>query len=172
MEGIEEAVIGHLEQLGADYRIMPCEPALADTAAFCEHYGVAPDISANAILVASRRPPDRHALCLALATTRLDVNRKVRSLLGVRKLSFASAELTIELTGMAIGGVTPFGLPGGVPVYVDAAITRLDRCVVGGGSRAMKIEVDPEVFSRMEGVEVVEALAVGPDSERQDPAAS
>jgi prolyl-tRNA editing enzyme YbaK/EbsC (Cys-tRNA(Pro) deacylase) len=156
---VEQAVVEHLERLGADYTILPCDSDLADTAAFCAHYGVALEISANAILVASRRPPGHFALCLALATTRLDVNRRVRELMGVRRLSFADAEVTRELTGMEIGGVTPFGLASPVPIYVDAAVTALPRCVVGGGSRSMKLEIDPEVFGRQEGVAVVEGLA-------------
>ncbi|HSM44875.1 MAG TPA: hypothetical protein VK969_07655, partial [Acidimicrobiia bacterium] len=72
---IEHRVIGHLDALGADYEVLECDPALADTAAFCEHYGYPPEISANAIVVASRRPPGKVCVCLGLATTRLDVNR-------------------------------------------------------------------------------------------------
>jgi prolyl-tRNA editing enzyme YbaK/EbsC (Cys-tRNA(Pro) deacylase) len=52
-------------------------------------------------------------------------------------------------------------LEGDFPVYVDARIVALDRCVVGGGSRSMKVTVDPEVFTRMERVEVVPGLADG-----------
>lgn len=157
---IERKVVEHLEALGAGYEVVECDPASADTAAFCERYGYPLDISANAILVASRRPEGRHALCLALATTRLDVNRTVRQLLDVKRLSFASPEATIEVTGMAIGGVTPFGAPRGLAVLVDDKITSLERCIVGGGSRAMKVVVDPEVFLRMDGVAVVPGLAV------------
>lgn len=156
---VERRVIEHLEGLGAEYEVLDCDPASADTAAFCERYGYSLDESANAILVASRKPPGRNALCLALATTRLDVNRKVRDLLGVRKLSFAPADLTRDLTGMEIGGVTPFGLHGGIPVFVDDRIVSLDRCIVGGGSRGMKIVVDPEVFARMPGLSIVAGLA-------------
>ena len=82
-------------------------------------------------------------MCLAMATTRLDVNHTVRDLMDVRKLSFAPPDLTREVTGMEIGGVTPFGLPDGLPVLVDAAITRLKRCIVGGGSRSMKARSTP-----------------------------
>ena len=155
----EQQVIGHLDALGARYEVLDCDPALADTAAFCEHYGYSPEISANAIVIASRRPPGRNCVCLGLATTRLDVNRVVKGLLGVSKLSFATPEATIEATGMEIGGVTPFGLPVDLPVYVDARIPGLERCIVGGGSRSMKILVDPEVFTRMPGIEVIEGLA-------------
>ncbi|MCB2222727.1 MAG: hypothetical protein KQH83_01030 [Actinobacteria bacterium] len=156
---LEQRVIGHLDALGARYEVLDCDPALADTAAFCEHYGYGLDVSANAIVIASRRPPGEVCVCLGLATTRLDVNRRVKGLMGVSKLSFAPAEATVEATGMEIGGVTPFGLPDGLPVYVDARIPALEQCIVGGGSRAIKLLVDPEVFTRMPGVEVVEGLA-------------
>lgn len=156
---VESAVVAALDRLGAAYEVIECDPDFADTAAFCERYGYDPAVSANAIVIASRKPEGRTCLCLALATTRLDVNHVVRDLLDVRKLSFASAELTMELTGMAIGGVTPFGLPAPMTVYIDARIPALPRVIVGGGSRSMKIAVDPEVFTRMPGVEVIEGLA-------------
>ena len=148
-----------LDELSADYQVIDIDPDLADTAAFCEHYGYAPEESANAILVASKRPVGRHALNLVLATTRLDVNHKVRSLLDVKKLSFAPADLTHEVTGMMIGGVTPFGLDGDLPIFVDARVVALDQVIVGGGNRATKVLVDPEVFSRMPSVQVIEGLA-------------
>jgi len=156
---IEQRAIDHLDALGARYEVLECDPALADTAAFCEHYGYSPSISANAIVIASRRPLGRICLCLGLATTRLDVNRRVKGLLGVSKLSFASPEATIEATGMEIGGVTPFGLPDYLPIYVDARIPALEQCIVGGGSRSIKLLVDPGVFTAMPGVEVIEGLA-------------
>jgi prolyl-tRNA editing enzyme YbaK/EbsC (Cys-tRNA(Pro) deacylase) len=156
---IEQRVVDDLERLGADYETLDIDPGFADTAVFCEKYGYALEESANAILVASRKPEGINALCLGLATTRLDVNHTVRRLLEVRKLSFASPESTREVTGMEIGGVTPFGAPGDLRVLVDSAITALPRCIVGGGSRAMKVRVDPEVFARMDNVEVIEGLA-------------
>lgn len=156
---IARRVQSALDELGAEYRVIEIDPALADTAAFCERYGYAPEASANAILVASKRPPGRHALSLVLATTRLDVNRKVRELLGVKKLSFAPADLTLEVTGMMIGGVTPFGLDERLPIYIDARVMALDQVIVGGGDRATKVLVDPEVFGRMPAVQIIEGLA-------------
>ena len=156
---LEQRVVDHLESLGAVFESIAIDPEFADTAAFCERYGFTLEESANAILIASKRPEGVHCLCLALATTRLDVNHRVRALLGVRKLSFAPADVTVEVTDMEIGGVTPFGLVGPPPIYADAAVMSLDRVIVGGGTRAMKVRLDPEVFGRMEGVEVVEGLA-------------
>jgi prolyl-tRNA editing enzyme YbaK/EbsC (Cys-tRNA(Pro) deacylase) len=159
-DSIERSVRAALDRLKARYEVLTCDPALADTAAFCAHYGVPPDQSANAILVASRKEPKKYALCLVLATTKLDVNRRVAELLGVKKLSFASAEETKAVTGMMIGGVTPFGLPEELPIYVDRRISSLGEVVVGGGSRSSKLRVGPEVFTRMPAVMVVEGLAL------------
>jgi prolyl-tRNA editing enzyme YbaK/EbsC (Cys-tRNA(Pro) deacylase) len=159
-ESIEHSVQEALESLGARYEVMACDPALADTAAFCAHYGIDPGKSANAILVASRKEPKKVALCLVLATTRLDVNKKVAELLGIKKLSFATGDETVALTGMMIGGVTPFAIPSEVPIYIDSRILALDEVVVGGGSRSSKLRIAPEVFTRMPGVQVIDRLAL------------
>ena len=151
-----------LAALGEPYEVIAVDPALADTAAFCERYGYPPAISGNTIVVASKRGGRRCCACLVLATTRLDVNHAVRPLLGVRKASFASAEETRALTGMLIGGVTPFGLPDGLPLYVDARVMELERVIVGGGGRSSKLAVAPAVFRRMPAAEVVEGLAIPP----------
>ena len=143
---------------------MECDPALADTAAFCEAYRIPLDQSANAILVASRKPEGHHAVCLVLADTRLDVNGVVRKKLGVRKVSFATAELTKELTGQEIGGVTVFGLPVELPVWVDSRVFDQDWVVVGAGSRTAKIRLDPIQFEGLEGFEIVQDLAQIPAS--------
>lgn len=159
MDDIEQRIGDQLTALGIEAEVMPCDPALADTAAFCDHYGVSLDDSANAIVVVGKSDPRRYVVCLALATTRLDVNGAVRKRLGARKASFASADETRELTGMEIGGVTPVGLPDGTEVWIDAAVMARERVVIGGGSRASKLFLSPNALTRLPGVEVVEGLA-------------
>lgn len=155
----EEAVLTAVAATGAPYEVIEIDPELADTAAFCAHYGYAMETSGNCILVASRDDQPVLAACVVLATTKLDVNKRVRKLLGVRKLSFAPADLTREVTGMAIGGVTPFALPAGVPLYLDARIADLDRVIVGGGSRRLKLHVAPAALEAVGGA-YVEDLAL------------
>ncbi len=155
----DASVIADLDRLELVYEEMACDPELADTAVFCEAYGVPLEQSANAILVASRKPEGHHAVCVVLANTRLDVNGVVRKRLGVRKASFASAELTKELTGQEIGGVTIFGLPDGIPVWVDKRVFDHDWVVVGAGSRSAKIRLDPAQLRDLDGFEIVEGLA-------------
>jgi len=143
---------------GAPFDVVAIDPAFADTAAFCAEYGYALEVSANCLLVASRDEPPVVAACLVLATTRLDVNHTVRRLLGVRKLSFAPAELTLERTGMQLGGVTPFGLDPALPLYLDARVMACERVIVGGGSRSTKLLVDPRALTAIGG-QVIEGLA-------------
>ncbi len=142
-----------------EHELFPCDPALADTAAFCAAYGFALADSANTILVVGKSDPPVYAACIVLATHRLDVNRSVRGRLGTRKASFASPEETRDLTGHAIGGVTAFGLPEGLPILVDAAVMARRRIVLGGGSRSWKVLAPPSILLTLPGVEVVEGLA-------------
>jgi prolyl-tRNA editing enzyme YbaK/EbsC (Cys-tRNA(Pro) deacylase) len=150
-----------LDSLGVAYDIFPCDPALADTAAFCTAYGFAPDDSANTILVVGKSNPPKHAACVVLATTRLDVNRAVKQRMGVRA-SFAPSEDTRSITGMEIGGVTVFGLPAGLPIWVDSRVMTRERIVLGGGSRSCKVLAAPEILRALPNVEVVEGLATAP----------
>jgi prolyl-tRNA editing enzyme YbaK/EbsC (Cys-tRNA(Pro) deacylase) len=159
-----DPVLDQLATLNIDHEVTACDPALADTVDFCAAYGINPADSANAILVAgkAREGEERpFALCLVLATHRLDVNGTVRKRLGSRKASFASPDETATITGMQIGGVTPFGLPSGcpVPIWIDAAVMDRERVVVGGGSRDRKILLPPTGLLALPGAEAVEDLA-------------
>ncbi len=94
-----------------------------------------------------------------LAPYRLDVNRTVRQLMGVPRVSFANAEQMMELTGMEVGGVTPFGLPDGLPLYIDSRIMSLDWIILGSGGREAKIKISPKVFDQMPAAKSIDNLA-------------
>lgn len=154
-----DPVVAQLDALGVEYELVACDPELADTAAFCEAYGFSLDDSANAIVVLGKADPPIYAMCLVLASTRLDVNKIVRKRLGTRKASFASAEETQALTGMEIGGVTPFGTPNGLPLWIDAAVMERERLIIGGGGRDRKLLLPPATLTAHPAAEVVEDLA-------------
>jgi prolyl-tRNA editing enzyme YbaK/EbsC (Cys-tRNA(Pro) deacylase) len=152
----------HVRDLGVPYELVPCDPALADTAAFCAAYGFDPEDSANTIVVIGKSDPPHYAACVTLAPYRLDVNRTVRDRLGTRKASFARAEDTAALTGMQMGGVTVFGLPADLPIWVDARVMTRERIVLGGGSRSWKVVSTPAILGALPGMLVVEGLATDP----------
>jgi prolyl-tRNA editing enzyme YbaK/EbsC (Cys-tRNA(Pro) deacylase) len=144
-----DQVLEAINALEMPYELIPIDPAYADTTMFCEHYHYPLAHSCNTIIVASKKVPKQFAACVVLATTRLDVNRRVRQLLGVSRLSFATSGEMMALTGMQVGGVTPFALPEGVPLYVDQRIMMLDWIILGGGGRDTKVKIAPEVFHRL-----------------------
>ena len=152
-------VLKTVANLGLSYEVIEIDPALADTSLFCEHYGFPMEQSGNTIIVASKKEPKVFVACVVLATTRLDVNKRVRKLMGVSKASFASQKEMKILTGMEVGGVTPFSLPEELKLYVDSLIMELEWVILGGGGRDHKLKISPEVFHKI-GAEIVENLAL------------
>ncbi len=145
-----------LDNAGATYETLACEPHLADTAAFCEHYNISTDEACNAIIVVVKTEPRRYVACLVRADTKLDVNKKLASLLGTKKLSFASSEETAELTGMLIGGVSIAGLPAEFPVYLDERILERERVIIGGGNRHSKARLAPSELLKLPNATAVD----------------
>jgi prolyl-tRNA editing enzyme YbaK/EbsC (Cys-tRNA(Pro) deacylase) len=135
------------------------DPELADTAAFCDRYGVSLGESANCVVVAGRRDGEtRFAACVVLATTRADVNGVVRRQLDVRKASFAAVDVAVEQTAMEYGGITPIGVPASWPVLVDAAVAASPRVIVGSGVRRSKLTLPGEALGRLPGAVILAAL--------------
>ena len=152
---IEQRVIDDLDGLGADYEVIDCDPALADTAQFCEHYGYDPGESANAILIASKKPPGHNCVCLALADTRLDVNHKVRSLLGVRKLSFAPAGDAFYTATLTVGS--------------SDLVNPLQTVeLVGCSALDDNLVVDDETIDATESFDACSTITIGPAVEVTD----
>jgi prolyl-tRNA editing enzyme YbaK/EbsC (Cys-tRNA(Pro) deacylase) len=132
------------------------DPGLADTAAFCEHYEIGLDVSANCVVVEARRA-DRvwFAACVVLAITRADVNGIVRKHLGARKISFAPMDAAVSLTGMEYGGITPVGLPDDWPILVDRNVIDEDRVIIGSGIRGSKLLAATEILASLPNAEVL-----------------
>jgi prolyl-tRNA editing enzyme YbaK/EbsC (Cys-tRNA(Pro) deacylase) len=157
---LDPKVQANLDHFGITAEVLECDPEFADTAAFCEKYGFAAEDAANTILVAGKANPKRFAACVVLATTKLDVNKAVCGLLEVRRASFASGDQTTQLTGMMIGGVTVFGLPEDLPVYIDEHVMARSRVVMGGGNRSSKLVLSPAELLKLPRATAVAELAL------------
>ena len=161
-EGVEREVVARLESAGAEFEMFEIDPDFADTAQFCEKYGFPLEKSGNTIVVASKRGQKKYCACIVTATDRLDVNKRVKGLMEVSRASFANADETMELTGMMIGGVTPFGLPDDLPIYADAKLRDLDYVILGGGSRSFKLKMAPAELGKLPNLEFIEGLSLPP----------
>jgi prolyl-tRNA editing enzyme YbaK/EbsC (Cys-tRNA(Pro) deacylase) len=153
---LDPNVEASLASAGIAYETLACDPALADTAAFCEHYAIPPANACNTIVVVIKSEPRRYVACLVNATSKLDVNRKLSAIVGTKKLSFAAAEETAQLTGQMIGGVTLAALPADWPVYIDQRVMELDYAILGGGNRSSKIKVAPRELTKLPNAQVAD----------------
>lgn len=144
----------------ADAKVFEIDPEHADTATLCEVYGMPMGTSANCVLVTGKRAgEERHVACMALATTRVDVNSVVRKRLGVRKASFSPMDFAVEASGMEYGGITPVGLPVEWPIWVDVAVAATPEVCIGSGIRGSKLLVPGAALAELPGAEVVPDLA-------------
>ena len=160
-EQIEGRVRAALDELGiAGWEWLEIDPQYGDTADFCEQYGYDLPHSANTIIVASKRGPAAYCAGIVRACDRLDVNKRVRGLMGVSRASFASADETREVTGMMIGGVTALALPDGLPIYADARLLEMDYIILGAGSRSGKVKLAPQELEKLPCLEFIEALSI------------
>ncbi|GAA5202492.1 YbaK/EbsC family protein [Microbacterium jejuense] len=156
---VADALARLAPEVAATIGVAPIDADLADTAVFCERYGVAPEASANCVVVKGKRGGDtRFAACMVLATTRADINGVVRRRLDVRTASFAPMDEAVDLTGMEFGGITPIGLPAGWPILVDAAVAVAPEVVLGGGIRGSKLFLPGSALLALPGAELVEGL--------------
>lgn len=162
---IQRRIHGFLDASELAFEIMECDPALADTAVFCERYGIPLENSVNTLLVKAKTGGERFAACVLLANTRLDVNRVVRKRLEARRVSFASADETRELTGMEIGGVTPLCLPEDLPLWIDQRVMQAQYIILGGGDRSSKIKISPHIFDQVPCCTIIDGLATIPPAE-------
>lgn len=159
MRDPEISVRKALSGLGVEAEVIACDPDKADTAVFCAYYGYSPEDSANTILVSAKTGEKKTVACVLLADSRLDVNHTIRKRIGSRRVSFASADQTRELTGMELGGVTPVALPPELPVWVDSRVMSRQRIILGAGGRAAKVVTTPAIFEHLPNVEIVDGLA-------------
>jgi len=79
---------------------------------------------------------------------------KLRSLLGVSRMSLASADEAFAATGYRPGAITPFGSTSVLPVIVDASMDGLAS--IGGGAAGVAINVDAAALAAHLGAAVAD----------------
>jgi len=67
------------------------------------------------------------------------------------KARMLTPEETFEFTGHAVGGVCPFGLKTGIPVYLDVSLKRFDTVFPACGSGNSAIELTCEELEEYSG---------------------
>tara|TARA_A100001037_G_scaffold102648_1_gene93391 strand:- start:5336 stop:5818 length:483 start_codon:yes stop_codon:yes gene_type:complete len=137
---VEEIYNTNLDKL----EVFECEDEFSDTQSFCDHYGYKIEDSCNAILIKSKKPEEFYTLFCVLGSTRLDVNHKAKSLMGARKVSFASKEEAEEITSQIYGGISPLGLVPEIKIFIDKQVLIREKIFIGAGNRVSKFFLKPE----------------------------
>jgi Cys-tRNA(Pro)/Cys-tRNA(Cys) deacylase len=79
---------------------------------------------------------------------------KLRQVLGVSRMSLASADEAFEATGYRPGTITPFGSTTALPVVADASVQGLAS--IGGGAHGVAINVDADALIGFLGATVAD----------------
>jgi Cys-tRNA(Pro)/Cys-tRNA(Cys) deacylase len=105
-----------------------------------------------------RRGENDYVLVLVPGGRRFDWP-KLRSHLGVSRLSLPDADEARAATGYERGAITPFGATSVWPVIVDASIGGLELVALGGGRHGVNVHLAPADLVAAAGAEVVDVTS-------------
>ena len=129
-----ERARAHLQKHGLEDRIKEFDVSSATVALAAQALGCEPERIAKSL---SFEKGDGAILVLAAGDARID-NTKFKAQFGMKPKMLA-AEKVEPLIGHGIGGVCPFGVNEGVPVYLDESLRRFDYVYPAAGTSASAV---------------------------------
>jgi Cys-tRNA(Pro) deacylase len=154
-DGPKTAAIHAVEAAGIPHRVVRTRPA-RDPQDSAELQGI--PLAALIRTIVVRRGADDYVFVLVPGGRRLDWPR-LRSHLGVSRLSLPDADEAHTATGYERGAITPFGARHPWPVIADAAVIEHEVVAIGGGARGLNLHLAPADLVRNLDAAVV-ALSV------------
>lgn len=144
--GTTNRLVSWLADAGVPFRVIEHAPVRTSAEAAAVR-GTRLEDGAKALVV---RAEDRYVHLVLPASLKAD-NSMLRTLLGTRKLRFATAEELLELTGCAPGAVPPFGNLFDLPVLIDEALTAREHIAFNAGSNEVSITMRADDLVRLSG---------------------
>lgn len=102
-----------------------------------------------------------HALMALMHGDRRVSVRRLERLAGLRRLVPSAPETALRLTGYAPGGICPFALPAGVPVFAQESLFAHETLYINAGARGIIAVISPEALRRL-GVRTGDFMSVSP----------
>jgi Ala-tRNA(Pro) deacylase len=131
---ITERLLAWLGAVAVPFRVLEHAPVRTSAEAAAVR-GTPLEAGAKALVV---RADDRPIHLVLSADRRVD-NARLRRVLGVRRVRFATPDELLTLTGCVPGAVPPFGNLFGLEVLVDEELTRCAEIAFNAGSRAVSV---------------------------------
>lgn len=141
-----------LKAAGISHRVVVTEPASSPEES-ATRQGI--DLRELVRTIVVRRGADDYVFVLVPGGRRFDWP-KLRTHLGVTRLSLPDAAEAQSVTGYERGAITPFGSTRAWPVIADASIQRLSRVAIGGGRRGVNIHLAPADLITASAAEVAD----------------
>ena len=137
-----ESVKEYLKKFGADGKVMEFEESSATVELAAQAVGVEPARIAKTL---SFKKDDGCVLIVTAGDAKID-NPKFKQFFSMKAKMLSSDEV-LELVGHPVGGVCPFGIKEGVPVYLDISMKRFETVfpACGSGKSAIELTCD-ELF--------------------------
>ena len=129
-----ERARAHLAKYGLEDRIRELTVSSATVALAAEALGCEPARIAKTL---SFENGEGAILVIAAGDARID-NAKFKHRFGI-KSHMLSAERVEPLIGHGVGGVCPFGVNAGIPVYLDESLKRFDIVYPAAGTAASAV---------------------------------
>ena len=136
----------YLSRFGVQNRIMEFEESTATVELAARVVGVIPARIAKTL---SFKTAEGAMLIVAAGDAKID-NRKFKDRFAM-KAKMLTADEVIELIGHPVGGVCPFALKEGVPVFLDESLKRFETVFPAAGSPGSAIEFTPDELFEVSG---------------------
>jgi Cys-tRNA(Pro)/Cys-tRNA(Cys) deacylase len=153
-------VIHILDANNITYRLLPHSEPVFTVEAAARQRGVVKEEMVKSILL--RDKDGRYVMACVTGDARLDP-KAVRAHLPNewRRLSFATADEILAVTGCVQGAVAPLGLPDGVPVVFDQAIAGFEKVSISSGDPMAGLELDPQDLIKVAGGQLAHIAEIG-----------
>lgn len=136
LEGSIKPVTDLLDSLGVAYKIFKHFTAVNSLEQAAAERSQQPEQVVRSILF--RISNGKYVLVLIAGPEQLSWT-KLRRQLGLSRISLASPEEVLRVTGYQIGAVTPVGVSPDIPILVDRSVLAVDEISIGSGVRGVAI---------------------------------
>jgi prolyl-tRNA editing enzyme YbaK/EbsC (Cys-tRNA(Pro) deacylase) len=141
-----EKAVNYLREKGMEDRVIVPEASSATVELAAQAIGVTPGEIAKTLSFITKEGP---VLVIAEGTARVD-NRKYKDTFHT-KAKMIPGEQVEELIGHAPGGVCPFGIKEGVPVYMDESLRKYALVYPAAGDDHSAVRLTVEELEQVSG---------------------